>query len=150
HHPFLLWSKHNTSMASTDVVTSSTLAECPTLTGKDNYTEWAEIMQSNLITSGCWDIVNGDEAAPARPDPFYTSRNRPTGVRTLRQAEAEYNRRVRGNYVHNDTACKDRVLEIKDQVAGYETHIRLREKAKKYDDGPHDQGPMAAKSQQRR
>ena len=115
---------------STDVVTSSILAKCPTLSGKDNYTEWAEIMQSNLITSGCWDIVNGDEAAPPRPDPFYTSRNRPTGIASLRQAEPEYNRRTRGNYVHNDASCKDRVLEIKDQIAGYEGHIRLKEKAK--------------------
>src|SRR5437762_11749668 len=49
---------------------------------------------------------------------------------TLRQAEAEYNRRVRGNFVHNNEACKDRVQEIKDQVIGYEAHIRLREKAK--------------------
>jgi hypothetical protein len=113
-------------MASTskDVVTSSTPAKCPTLTGKDNYTEWAEIMQSNLITSGCWDIVNGDEAAPPRADPFYTSRNRPTGIASLRQVEPEY------NYVHNDASCKDRVQEIKDQVAGYETHIRLKERAK--------------------
>jgi hypothetical protein len=119
-------------MASTSevVVTSSTLAKCPVLTGKDNYTEWAEIMHSNLITSGCWDIVNGDEAAPSRPDPFYTSRNRPTGVSSLRQAEPEYNQRIRGNYVHNEESCKDRVLEIKDQVAGYEAHIRLKEKAK--------------------
>ena len=120
-------------MASTtdNVVTTAVLAKCPTLTGKDNYTEWAEIMQSNLITAGCWDIVNGDEPAPPRPDPFYTSRNRPTGVRTLREAEAEYNRRNRANqYVHNEESCKDRVLEIKDQVAGYEAHIRLNEKAK--------------------
>ena len=115
---------------STDIVSGSTLAKCPKLTGKDNYTEWSEIMQSNLITAGCWDIVNGDEEAPARPDPFYTSRNRPTGVTTLRQAEAEYNRRVRGNFVHDNEACKDRVQEIKDQVIGYEAHIRLREKAK--------------------
>jgi hypothetical protein len=28
------------------------LAKCPTLTGKDNYTEWEEIMRSNLRTSG--------------------------------------------------------------------------------------------------
>jgi len=120
-------------MASTSeiVVTSSTLAKCPVLTGKDNYTEWAEIMQSNLITSGCWDIVNGDEEAPPRPDPFYTSRNRPTGIVSLRQVELEYNRRDRARrYVHNDESCKDRVQEIKDQVAGYEAHIRLKEKAK--------------------
>ena len=39
-----------------------------------------------IITAGCWDIVNGDEEAPARLEPFYTSRNRPTGVNTLRQA----------------------------------------------------------------
>jgi hypothetical protein len=113
------------------VVTSSTLAKCPVLTGKDNYTEWAEIMQSNLITSGCWDIVNGDEEAPPRPDPFYTSRNRPTGIVSLRQVELEYNRRDRARrYVHNDESCKDRVQEIKDQVAGYEAHIKLKEKAK--------------------
>src|SRR6266480_3186719 len=118
------------ALISTDIVTDATLAKCPKLTGKDNYTEWAEIMQSNLITTGCWDIVSGDEEAPARPDPFYTSRNRPTGVNTLRQAEAEYNRRVRGNYVYNNEACKDRVQEIKDQVIGYEAHIRLKEKAK--------------------
>jgi hypothetical protein len=112
------------------VVTNSALAKCPILTGKDNYSEWAEIMQSNLITSGCWDIVNGDEETLPRPDPFYTSRNRPTGVVSLRQAEPEYNRRTRGNYIYNEESCKDRVLEIKDQVAGYEAHIRLKEKAK--------------------
>src|SRR5436190_7659930 len=115
---------------STDIVSGSTLAKCPKLTGKDNYTEWSEIMQSNLITAGCWDIVNGDEEAPPRPDPFYTSRNRPAGITSLRQAEPEYNRRQRGNYVHNEQSCKDRVKEIKDQVAGYEAHIRLKEKAK--------------------
>jgi hypothetical protein len=119
------------ALTSEDVVTSSTLAKCPTLTGKDNYTEWAEIMQSNLITSGYWDIVSGAEDAPPRPDPFYTSRNRPTGVRTLRQAEPEYNQRNRANnYTHNEASCKDRVREIKDQVIGYEAHIRLKEKAK--------------------
>jgi hypothetical protein len=89
-------------MASTSevVVTSLILAKCPVLTGKDNYTEWAEIMQSNLITSGYWDIVNGDEAALLRSNLFYTSRNRPIGISSFRQVEVEYNRRVRGNYVH--------------------------------------------------
>src|SRR5436305_282604 len=77
-------------------LTSSGLARCPTLKGKDNYTEWEEIMRSNLRTSGCWEIVSGEEIAPPRPDPFYTSRNRPTGVRTLRQVEAEYDRRASG------------------------------------------------------
>jgi hypothetical protein len=101
------------------------------LKGKDNYTEWEEIMRSNLWTSGCWDIVSGEEIAPPRPDPFYTSRNRPTGVRTLRQVEAEYGQRNRANhYIHNDESCKERVQEIKDQVTGYESHTRLREKAK--------------------
>ena len=88
-------------------------------------------MTSNLRTSGCWDIVTGEEVAPSRPDPFYTSRNRPTGVKSLRQAEPEYNRRNRGgNYVHDDESCKERVQEIKDQVTGYESHTRLKEKAK--------------------
>ena len=120
-------------MASTseDLVTNSTLAKCPILTGKENYIEWAEIMQSNLITSGCWDIVSGAEADPPRPDPFYTSRNRPAGVRTLREIEEEYNRTNRsGNYVHTEESCKDRIQEIKHQVTGYEAHIRLKEKAK--------------------
>src|SRR5436309_344649 len=88
-------------------------------------------MRSNFRTSGCWDIVSGEEIAPPRPDPFYTSRNRPTGVRTLRQVEAEYGQRNRANhYIHNDESCKERVQEIKDQVTGYESHTRLREKAK--------------------
>jgi hypothetical protein len=101
------------------------------LTGKENYTEWAEIMQSHLITSGCWDIVCGAETAPQRPDPFYTSRNRPTGGRTLCQVEPEYDRRKRaGNHMHNEESYKDRVQEIKDQVTGCEAHIRLKEKAK--------------------
>jgi hypothetical protein len=114
-----------------DSLTNSGLAKCPILKGKDNYTEWEEIMRSNLRTSGCWDIVSGEEIAPPRPDPFYTSRNRPTGVRTLRQFEAEYGRRNRANhYVHDDESCKERVQEIKDQVTGYESHTRLREKAK--------------------
>jgi len=114
-----------------DSLTNSGLAKCPTLKGKDNYTEWEEIMRSNLRTSGCWDIVSGEEIAPPRPDPFYTSRNRPTGVRTLRQVEAEYGQRNRANhYIHSDESCKERVQEIKDQVTGYESHTRLREKAK--------------------
>jgi hypothetical protein len=114
-----------------DSLTNSGLAKCPTLKGKDNYTEWEEIMRSNLRTSGCWDIVSGEEIAPPRPDPFYTSRNRPTGVRTLRQVEAEYGQRNRaGHYTHSDESCKERVQEIKDQVTGYESHTRLREKAK--------------------
>jgi hypothetical protein len=107
------------------------LAKCPTLKGKENYTEWAEIMKSNLLTTGCWDIVSGEEIAPPRPDPFYTSRNRPTGVKTLRQIEGEYGQRNRGgNYVHNEESCKERVQEIKDQVTGYENHTKLKEKAK--------------------
>jgi hypothetical protein len=111
-------------------LTSTSLAKCPTLKGKDNYTEWEEIMKSNLRTSGCWDIVSGEEIELPRPDPFYTSRNRPTGVKTLRQAEVEYDRRIRGNYVHSDESCKERVQEIKDQVNGYESYTRLKEKAK--------------------
>jgi len=87
---------------STDTINSN-LAKCPTLKGKENYTEWAEIMKSNLLTTGCWDIVSGEEIEPPRPDPFYTSRNRPTGVKTLRQIEAEYGQRNRsGNYVYNE------------------------------------------------
>ena len=110
---------------------NSNLAKCPMLKGKENYTEWAEIMKSNLLTTGCWDIVSGVEIAPARPDPFYTSRNRPTGVKSLRQTEAEYGRRNRvGNYVQNEESCKERVQEIKDQVNGYESHTQLKEKAK--------------------
>jgi hypothetical protein len=78
------------------------------LKGKDNYTEWEEIMKSNLLTSGCWDIVSGEEIAPAKPDPFYTSRNRPTGVRSLRQVEAEHARTNRaGNYVHSEESCTE-------------------------------------------
>jgi hypothetical protein len=87
-------------------------------------------MQSNLIIAGCWDIVNGNEEAPARPEPFYTSRNRPTGISTLCQAETKYNRRVRDNFVYNNEACKDCIQEIKDQVIGYEAYTRLKEKAK--------------------
>jgi hypothetical protein len=97
----------------------------------DDYTEWAEIRQPKLITSGCWDIANGAEVALLRPDPFYTSRNGPTGISSLRQVEPEYSRRDKARaYVHNDESCKDRVQEIRDQVAGYEAHIRLKEKAK--------------------
>jgi hypothetical protein len=29
-----------------------------------------------------------------------------------------------------EESCKDRVLEIKDKVAGYEAHIRLKERPK--------------------
>jgi hypothetical protein len=87
-------------------------------------------MHSNLITAGCWDIVNGDEEAPARPEPFYISRNRLIGINTFRQTEAEYNRRIRGNFVYNIEACKDRVQEIKDQIIGYKVYTRLKEKAK--------------------
>jgi hypothetical protein len=68
---------------------------------------------------------------PPRPNPFYTSRNRPTGVGSLRQAEAEYDRRNRaGSFVHSEESCKERVQEIKDQVTGYESYTRLKEKAK--------------------
>jgi hypothetical protein len=112
-------------------LTTSGLAKCPTLRGKDNYTEWEEIMRSNLRTSGCWDIVSGDELAPPRPDPFYTSRNRPAGVKSLRQAEPEYAELDdAGDLTHNEETCKERVQEIKDQVTGYESHTRLKEKAK--------------------
>jgi hypothetical protein len=121
-------------MATSDTLnslTTSSLAKCPTLKGKDNYTEWEEIMRSNLLTSGCWDIVDGREIAPTIPVPFYTSRNRPAGVKMLRETEEEYARRNDDDtYVYSDDTCKDRVLEIKDQVAGYESHTRLREKAK--------------------
>jgi hypothetical protein len=97
----------------------------------DNYTEWEEIMKSNLLISGCWDIFSGEEIAPTKPDPFYTSRSRPTGVRSLRQVEAEYARTNRaGNYVHSEESCKERVQEIKDQVTGYESHTRFKEGAK--------------------
>src|SRR4051812_46297314 len=34
------------------ILISSGLAKCPTLSGKDNYSEWEEIMRSNLRTSG--------------------------------------------------------------------------------------------------
>ena len=121
----------STSETPNSLANSYSLAKCPVLKGKDNYTEWEEIMRSNLRTSGCWDIVSGEEVAPPRPDPFYTSRNRPTGVRTLRQVEAEYGQRNRANhYIHSDESCKERVQEIKDQVTGYESHTRPREKAK--------------------
>jgi hypothetical protein len=105
----------------TEILTLSTsgLAKCPTLKGKENYSEWAEVMESNLVTTGCWDIVSGAETAPPRPDPFYTSRNRPTGVKSLRQVEPEYAQTNRaGNHIHNDESCKERVQEIKDQVDG--------------------------------
>jgi hypothetical protein len=96
-------------------LTTSGLAKCPTLRGKDNYTEWEEIMRSNLRTFGCWDIVSGEELASSKPDPFYTSRNRPSGIKTLRQVEAEYARcDEAGNFIHNDDSCKERVQEIKD------------------------------------
>jgi len=118
-------------MSTSDSNSNSNLAKCPTLKGKENYTEWAEIMKSNLLTTGCWDIVSGVEIAPPRPEPFYTSRNRPTGVRSLRQTEAEYGRRNRaGIYTRNEESCKERVQEIKDQVNGYESHTQLKEKAK--------------------
>ena len=69
---------------------------------------------------------------PPKPDPFYTSRNRPTVIKTLRQAEPqEYGKRDdAGNYVYSQESCKERVKEIKDQVASYESHARLKEKAK--------------------
>jgi len=74
---------------------------------------------------------NRDGCAPAAPISFYTSRNRPTGVKTLREAEVEYGQLDdNGNFNHSDDVCKDRVLEIKDQVAGYESYTRLKEKAK--------------------
>jgi len=112
-------------------LTTSGLAKCPTLRGKDNYTEWEEIMRSNLRTSGCWDIVSGEELAPLKPDPFYTSRNKPSGIKTLRRVEVEYARcDDAGNFIHNDDSCKERVQEIKDQVTGYESYTRLKEKAK--------------------
>jgi hypothetical protein len=117
-------------MSTSDILTSG-LAKCPALKGKDNYTEWEEIMRSNLRTAGCWDIISGDEITPPRPDPFYTSRNRPAGVKSLREVEPEYDQRNRaGNYVHNDESCKERVQEIKDQVTGYESYTKLKEKAK--------------------
>jgi hypothetical protein len=88
-------------------------------------------MRLNLRISGCWDIVSGDELAPSRPDPFYISRNRPAGVKLLRQAEPEYvELDDAGDLTHNEETCKERVQEIKDQVTGYESHIRLKEKAK--------------------
>jgi hypothetical protein len=91
-------------------LTTSSLAKCPTLRGKDNYTEWEEIMKSNLRTSGCWDIVSGEELAPLKPDPFYTSRNRPSGVKTLRLAEADYSYRDEaGDFTHSNDSCKERV-----------------------------------------
>jgi hypothetical protein len=111
--------------------TSSSLAKCPTLKGKDNFTEWEEVMKSNLRTSGCWPIVSGEAQAPSIPNPFYTSYNKPSGVNTLRLAEAEYSRCDNaGNFIHSDDICKDRVQEIKGQVNDYETYIRLKEKAK--------------------
>ena len=88
-------------------------------------------MRSNLRTAGCWDIVSNEEISPPRPDPFYTSRNRPAGVKSLRQVEPEYDQRNRGgNFVHSEESCKERVQEIKDQVTGYESYTRLKEKAK--------------------
>jgi hypothetical protein len=105
-------------MATSDTLnslTTSSLAKCPTLRGKNNYTEWEEIMRLNLLISGCWDIVDGREIAFTTPVPFYTSRNRPTGVKSLRETEAEYAQRNDDDtYVHSDDTCKDRVLEIKD------------------------------------
>jgi hypothetical protein len=110
---------------------SSSLAKCPTLKGKDNYTEWEEVMKSNLITSGCWNITSGDVAAPSKPKPFYTSFDKPSGPATLRLAESEYARQDDdGTHVYSDKACMLRVNEIKEQVAGYESYIKLREKAK--------------------
>jgi hypothetical protein len=118
-------------MSASDTLTSAVLAKCPTLKGKDNYAEWEEIMRSNLRTSGCWDIVSGEEVPPPRPNPFYTSRNRPAGVKSLRQTEAEYGQRNRaGHFTHSEESCQERVQEIKDQVAGYESYTRLKEKAK--------------------
>jgi ribosomal protein S17E len=112
-------------------LTTSGLAKCPTLRGKDNYTEWEEIMRSNLRTSGCWDIISGEELALSKPDPFYTSRNRPSGVKTLRQAEAEYAQLDdAGDFIHNKESCKERVKKIKNQVSGYKNHTKLKEKAK--------------------
>ena len=64
-------------MASTsDTLTAAGLAKCPILTGKEDYAGWAEVMKSNLLTIGCWDIVSGAEIAAPRPNPIYTSRNR--------------------------------------------------------------------------
>src|SRR5271163_4729252 len=121
-------------MSNTDTqnsFTSPSLAKCPTLKGKDNYTEWEEIMRSNLLTSGCWEIVSGEEIAPAKPDPFYTSRNRPVGVRSLRQVEAEYARTNRaGNYVYSEESCTGRIKEIKDQLTCYEDYNKLKQRAK--------------------
>jgi hypothetical protein len=72
------------ALTSKVVVTTLILAKYPVLTGKDNYIEWAEIIQLNLITSGYWDIVNGDEVVLLRPNLFYTFRNRPIDISSLR------------------------------------------------------------------
>lgn len=120
-------------MSTTDTLnslTNSGLARCPTLTGKDNFTEWEEVISSNLRTSGCWDIVCSERNAPSMPNPFYTTLTKPSGVKTLRLAEAEYSQRNEaGDFTHSDDSCKERVQEIKDQVTSYETYIRLKEKA---------------------
>ena len=45
-----------TIMSTSDTLnslTTSGLAKCPTLRGKDNYSEWEEIIRSNLRISGC-------------------------------------------------------------------------------------------------
>ena len=131
--PFL--SAFTPSIASSNDILSSNLAKCPTLKGKENYTEWAEMMKSNLETLGCWDLVTGDERLVSRPDPFYTSRNRPSSVATLRTMEPGFAQRSRaagnraGTYTHSDEACKETIQEIKTQVEGYEDQRRLLKKA---------------------
>jgi hypothetical protein len=118
-------------MATNTSETPSPLAKCPTLTGKDNYTEWAEVMKSNLTTSGCWDIISGDAVAPSKPKPFYTSFNKPSGVVSLKEKETEYARKDdQGKDVYSDKTCMLRVNEIKEQVIGYENYNKLKEKAK--------------------
>ena len=47
-------------------------------------------------------------------------------AQALLVARAEYARcDEAGNIIHSDDSCKGRVQEIKDQVTGYETYIRL-------------------------
>ena len=117
-------------MASSNDILSSNLAKCPILKGKENYSEWAEIMRSNLETVGCWDLVTGDETLVPRPDPFYTSRNRPSSVATLRAKEQQFGQKNRnGTYIKSDEACKERIQEIKVQIEGYEGQRRLLKKA---------------------
>jgi len=73
-------------------LTNFGLAKCPTLKGKDNCSEWEEIMKSNIRTSGCWDIISGQEIALQHQNPFTTREIGPPALKRYAGPKAEYAR----------------------------------------------------------